>query len=40
MWPNVDVEEMLPPTYKKGPRIPKKLRRRELDELDGRKYKR
>ncbi|CAK8532014.1 unnamed protein product [Lathyrus sativus] len=26
MWPNVDVEEMLPPKYKKEPCRPKKLR--------------
>lgn len=40
MWPNVEVEDMLPPTYKKGPGRPKKLRRREPDEPDARKYKR
>jgi len=32
MWPEVDVEEMLPPAYKRGPGRPKKLRRREPDE--------
>ncbi|MCH98703.1 hypothetical protein A2U01_0019709, partial [Trifolium medium] len=32
MWPNVEVDEMLPPTYKKGPGRPKKLRFREQDE--------
>lgn len=26
MWPNVDVEDMLPPPFKKGPGIPRKLR--------------
>ncbi|XP_039688656.1 uncharacterized protein [Medicago truncatula] len=41
MWPSVDVEEMLPPSYKRGPGRPKKLRRREPDEDgNGRKYKR
>jgi len=28
----VECEELLPPAYKKGPGIPKKLRRREADE--------
>ncbi|KAI5426436.1 hypothetical protein KIW84_032019 [Lathyrus oleraceus] len=32
MWPEVDVKEMLRPTYKRGPEIPNKLRNRELDE--------
>lgn len=32
MWPKVNVEEMLPPTYKRGPGKPKKLRRREPNE--------
>ena len=32
MWPTVDVENMLPPQYKKGPGRPKKLRFREQDE--------
>ncbi|KAI5416382.1 hypothetical protein KIW84_041449 [Lathyrus oleraceus] len=32
MWPEVNIEEMLPPTYKKGLGMPKKLRRREHDE--------
>ncbi|KAI5386018.1 hypothetical protein KIW84_072551 [Lathyrus oleraceus] len=32
MWPEVDMEEMLPPPYKRGPGRPKKLRRREPDE--------
>ncbi|KAI5447485.1 hypothetical protein KIW84_015080 [Lathyrus oleraceus] len=32
MWPEVDMEEMLPPSYKRGPGRPKKLRRREPDE--------
>ncbi|XP_058783754.1 uncharacterized protein LOC131658483 [Vicia villosa] len=32
MWPNVEADEMLPPSYKKGPGRPKKLRFREHDE--------
>src|SRR4051812_7978576 len=32
MWPEVDMEEMLPPSYKRGPGRPKKLRRREPGE--------
>lgn len=40
MWLVVDVEEMLPPTYKRGPGRPKKLRRREADEETAGKYKR
>ncbi|KAI5398136.1 hypothetical protein KIW84_063796 [Lathyrus oleraceus] len=32
MWSNVDVEDMLPPQYKKGPGRPKKLRFKEHDE--------
>lgn len=32
MWPEVDMEEMLPPSYKRGPGRPKKLKRREPDE--------
>ncbi|CAL5183441.1 unnamed protein product [Lathyrus oleraceus] len=32
MSPEVDMEEMLPPSYKRGPERPKKLRRREPDE--------
>lgn len=32
MWPEVDVKEMLPPTYKRGLEIPNKLRNRESDE--------
>ncbi|KAI5417401.1 hypothetical protein KIW84_042125 [Lathyrus oleraceus] len=32
MWPEVDMEEMLPPSYKRGSGRPKKLRRREPDE--------
>ncbi|KAI5438487.1 hypothetical protein KIW84_024287 [Lathyrus oleraceus] len=32
MWPKVDVEEMLPPTYKRGLGRPKNMRRREPDE--------
>ncbi|CAK8567531.1 unnamed protein product [Lathyrus sativus] len=32
MWPEVNVEEMLPPSYKRGPDRPKKLRRKEPDE--------
>ncbi|KAI5401015.1 hypothetical protein KIW84_065742 [Lathyrus oleraceus] len=32
MWSEVDMEEMLPPSYKRGPRRPKKLRRMEPDE--------
>jgi len=40
MWPVVDAEEMLPPTYKKGPGRPKKLRRREPDELEPKHHKR
>ncbi|CAL5212551.1 unnamed protein product [Lathyrus oleraceus] len=31
MWPEVDMEEMLPPSYKRGHGRPKKLRRREPD---------
>jgi hypothetical protein len=27
MWPDVETEEMLPPSYKRGPGRPKKLRR-------------
>jgi hypothetical protein len=33
MWPEVDIEEPLPPHFKRGPGRPKKLRIRELDEL-------
>ncbi|CAL5192300.1 unnamed protein product [Lathyrus oleraceus] len=32
MWPEIDMEEMLPPSYKRGPGRPKKLRRREPNE--------
>jgi hypothetical protein len=32
MWPEVEVEEMLPPSYKRAAGRPKKLRRREPDE--------
>jgi hypothetical protein len=32
MWPDVETEEMLPPSYKRGPGRPKKLRRRGADE--------
>lgn len=32
MWPEVDMEDMLPLSYKRGPGRPKKLRRREPDE--------
>ncbi|KAI5410894.1 hypothetical protein KIW84_056147 [Lathyrus oleraceus] len=32
MWPKVDMEEMLPSSYKKGPGRLKKLRRRKPDE--------
>ncbi|KAI5446469.1 hypothetical protein KIW84_014339 [Lathyrus oleraceus] len=32
MWSEVDMEEMLSPSYKRGPERPKKLRRRESDE--------
>ena len=32
MWPKIDREEMLPPSYKRGPERPKKLRRKEPDE--------
>ncbi|CAK8560592.1 unnamed protein product [Lathyrus sativus] len=32
MYPKVNIEEMLPPSYKRGPGRPKKLRRREPDE--------
>lgn len=32
MWPVVEVEDLLPPLYKKGPGRPKKLRRRQPDE--------
>ncbi|CAK8566060.1 unnamed protein product [Lathyrus sativus] len=32
MWPEVNTEEMLPPSYKRGPGRSKKLRRREPDE--------
>jgi hypothetical protein len=32
MWPDVKAEEMLPPSYKRGPGRPKKLRRRGADE--------
>lgn len=32
MWPTIEVEDMLPPQYKRGPGRPKKLRRREADE--------
>ncbi|CAK8571097.1 unnamed protein product [Lathyrus sativus] len=31
MWPEVDMEEMLPPAYKREHGRPKKLRRREPD---------
>jgi hypothetical protein len=33
MWPEVDIEEPLPPHYKRGAGRPKKLRIREVDEL-------
>ncbi|CAI8614038.1 unnamed protein product [Vicia faba] len=36
MWPNVDVEDMLPPQYKKGPGRPKKSRFRKHDETGSR----
>ncbi|KAI5428387.1 hypothetical protein KIW84_033394 [Lathyrus oleraceus] len=36
MWSNVDVEDMLPPQYKKGLGRPKKLRFREHDETGSR----
>jgi hypothetical protein len=36
MWPQVDIEEPLPPHYKRGPGRPKKLRIREVDELGSR----
>ncbi|XP_058761902.1 uncharacterized protein LOC131657970 [Vicia villosa] len=36
MWPSVDVEDMLPPMFKKGPGRPKKLRFREQDESGSR----
>jgi len=32
IWPEVEVEEMLPPSYKRGPDRPKKQRRGEPDE--------
>lgn len=32
VWPKVDVEDMIPPQYKKGLGMPKKLRFREHDE--------
>lgn len=32
MWSEVDMEEMLPPSYKRGHIRPKKLGRREPDE--------
>src|SRR4051812_6372297 len=32
MWPNVEVEDVLPPTFKKGLGRPRKLRIREFDE--------
>jgi hypothetical protein len=31
-WPKTQYDEVLPPTYKRGPGKPKKLRRREPDE--------
>ncbi|XP_058756746.1 uncharacterized protein LOC131629959 [Vicia villosa] len=36
MWPTMDVENFLPPQYKKGPGRPKKQRFRELDESGSR----
>ncbi|CAL5214511.1 unnamed protein product [Lathyrus oleraceus] len=33
MWPNVDVEDILPPQYHKGTGSPKKLRFKEHDEI-------
>ncbi|CAL5214105.1 unnamed protein product [Lathyrus oleraceus] len=35
-WPNMDIEDMLPPQYKKGPCKPKKLRFIEHDESGSR----
>ncbi|KAI5385397.1 hypothetical protein KIW84_072118 [Lathyrus oleraceus] len=32
MWLEVDIEEMLPPTYKRAPGRPKKSRRKEPNE--------
>lgn len=32
MWPKTDNDQILPPSYKRGPGRPKKLRRREADE--------
>lgn len=32
MWPTVDIEDMLPPLYKKGLGRPKKLRYKDHDE--------
>ncbi|XP_057432629.1 uncharacterized protein LOC130725413 [Lotus japonicus] len=33
-WPKMSQDDILPPEIKRGPRRPKKLRRREPDELD------
>lgn len=33
VWPNVDVNDMLPLTFKKGPYRPRKLRYGEYDEV-------
>ncbi|XP_058767169.1 uncharacterized protein LOC131640807 [Vicia villosa] len=37
MWPDVDTEELLPPSYKKGPGRPRKLRIRETGEEGARR---
>ncbi|XP_058773017.1 uncharacterized protein LOC131647121 [Vicia villosa] len=37
MWPEVETEELLPPTYKKGPGRPRKLRIRETGEEGARR---
>lgn len=39
MWANVDVEDMLPPKYKKGPCRHDKLKFRENDETGSRMRK-
>jgi hypothetical protein len=38
--PDVEIEEMLPPEYKRGPGRPKKLRIRECGEVNGGRFRR
>lgn len=32
MWPEVQIDELLPPVYKNGPKIPSKVKIRECGE--------